>query len=96
MEEVRSALKILTCKPTGKRLLGRPRRKWEGNIRMNLEEIGIFTRNWVDSTKARDYWRVLVNAVIEPPGFIRHGVSYIGPLFQCPLSLSPAETFKFC
>ena len=41
MEEGRSAFKILTGKPTGKTPLGRPRRRWEGNIRMDLEEIGI-------------------------------------------------------
>ena len=40
MEEGRSAFKMLTCKPTGKRPLGRPRRRWEDNIRMNFEEIG--------------------------------------------------------
>ena len=48
MEECRSAFKILTGKPTGKRPLGRPRRRWEDNIRMVLKEIGINTRNWVD------------------------------------------------
>ena len=42
-------------KPTGKRPLGRPRRRWEDTIRMDLEEIGINTRNWVDSTQDRDY-----------------------------------------
>ena len=41
MEEGRSAFKILTGKSTGKRPLGRPRRRWEVNIRMDLEEIGI-------------------------------------------------------
>ena len=41
MEEGRSAFKIVTGKPTGKRPLGRPRRRWEDNIRMDLEEIGI-------------------------------------------------------
>ena len=46
MEEGRSAFKILTGKPTGKRTLGRPRRRWEENIRMNLQEIGNNTRNW--------------------------------------------------
>ena len=45
MKEGRSAFKILTGKPTGKRPLGRPRRRWEDNIRMDLEEIGINTRN---------------------------------------------------
>ena len=45
MEEGRSAFKILTCTSAGKRPLGRPRRKWEGSIRMDLKEIGIIMRN---------------------------------------------------
>ena len=48
MEEGRSAFKILTGKPTRKRPLRRPRRRWEDNIRMDLEEIGINAWNWVD------------------------------------------------
>ena len=48
--------------PTGKRPLGRPRSRWEDNIRMDLKEVGIDTRNWVDSAQNRDYWRLLVNA----------------------------------
>ena len=55
MEEGRSAFKILTGKPTGKRPLGRPWRGWEDNIRIDLEEIGINVRNWVDSAQDRDY-----------------------------------------
>ena len=47
MEEGRSALKILTAKPTGKRHLGRPRSRWEDNIRMDLKEMCINTRNWL-------------------------------------------------
>ena len=54
MEEGRSAFKILTGKPTGKRPLGRPRRRWEDNIEMDLKEIGINTRNWVDLAQDRD------------------------------------------
>ena len=65
MKECRSAFKILTGKPTGERPLGRPRRRWEDNIRMDLEEIGINARNWVDSTQDRDYWRALVNAALN-------------------------------
>ena len=65
MEEGRSAFKILTGKPTGRRPLGRPRRRWEDNIRIDLEEIGINAGNWVDSTKYRDYWRALVNAALN-------------------------------
>ena len=49
MEESRSAFKILTGKPTGKRPLGRSRCRWEDNIRIDLEEIGINAGNWVDS-----------------------------------------------
>ena len=53
MEEGRGAFKIVTGKPTGKRPLGRPRRRWEDNIRMDLEEIGISAGNWVDSAQYR-------------------------------------------
>ena len=62
LEEGRSAFKILTGKPTGKRPLGRPKHRWEDNIRMDLEEIGINAGNWVDSAQSRNYWRALVNA----------------------------------
>ena len=55
MEEGRSAFKILTGKPTGKRPLGRPSRRWEDNIRMDLNELCNNTRNWVDSAQDRDY-----------------------------------------
>ena len=60
-----SAFKILTGKPTGKRPMGRPRRRWEDNIRMNLEEIGINAGNLVDSAQDRNYWRALVNAALN-------------------------------
>jgi hypothetical protein len=62
IEEGRSALNILTGKPTGKKRLGRPRRRWEDNIRMDLEEIVISAGNLVDSAQDRSYWRALVNA----------------------------------
>ena len=65
MEEGRSAFKILTGKPTGNRPLGRPWRRWEDNIRMDLEEIGINVGNWVDSAQDRNYWRALVNAALN-------------------------------
>ena len=65
MEESRSAFKILTGKPTGKRPLGRPRRRWEDNIRMNRGEIGINASNVVDSAQDRDYWRALVYVALN-------------------------------
>ena len=58
-EEGRRVFKILTGKPTGKRPLGRPRRRWEDNIRMDLGEIVIIAGNWVGSAQDRDYWRTL-------------------------------------
>ena len=74
MEESRSAFKILTGKPTGKRPFGRPRHRCEDNIRMDLEEIGINAGNWVDSAQDRDYWRALVNVALNLR-VISHGVS---------------------
>ena len=65
MEVGISAFNILTDKPTGKRPLGRRGRRWEDNIRMDLKEIGIKTRTWVDSAQDRDYWRALVNAELN-------------------------------
>ena len=65
MEEGRRTFKILTGNPIGKRPLGRPRRRWEDNIRMKLKEIGINVGNWVDSAQDRDYWRALVNAALN-------------------------------
>ena len=59
MEESRSAFKRLTGKPTGKRPLGRPRRRWEDNIKMDLEKIGINAGNCVDSAQDRNYWIAL-------------------------------------
>ena len=65
MEEGRSTFKILIGKPTGKRPLGRPRRRWDDNIRMDLEEIGINAGNWVDLAQYKDYWRALGNAALN-------------------------------
>ena len=65
MEEGRSAFKVSTCKPTRKRLLGRSRCRWEDNIRMELEEIGINAGNSVESAQDRNYWRALVNAALN-------------------------------
>jgi len=54
MKEGRSALKMLTGKPTGKRPLAKPRRRWEDNIKMVLQEISINAGKWVDSAQDRD------------------------------------------
>ena len=65
MEEGRTSFDVLIDAPTGKRPLGRPRRRWEDNIRMYLEEIVINAGNWVDSAQDKDYWRALVNAALN-------------------------------
>ena len=56
---------MLTGKLRGKGPLRRPRCRWEDNIRMNLKEIGIDTRNWIDSAQDRDYCRALVNMALD-------------------------------
>ena len=57
--------KFLTRKPRGKRPQGRPRLRWEDNIRMDLEQIGINAGHRVDSAQDRDYWRALENAALN-------------------------------
>ena len=51
--------------PEGKRLLGRPRRRWEGNIKMDLQEVGCGGVDWIEQAQYRDRWRALVNVVIN-------------------------------
>jgi hypothetical protein len=65
MEECSSAFKVLTGKPMGKRPLGRPRHRWEDNIRMDLEEIGVNAWNLVDLAQDKDYWRALVDVALK-------------------------------
>ena len=65
MEKVGVLSKFVTGTPAGKRPLGRLRRRWEDNIRMDLKEKGINTRNWVDSAQDRNYWIALVNEVLS-------------------------------
>ena len=65
IKEGRGSFKILTGTPTDKRLLGRRRRRWEDNIRMDRKEMGINTRHWVDSAQDMDYRRALVNVALK-------------------------------
>ena len=65
MEEGRSAFKILTGKPTGKKPLRRPRRRWKDNISMDLKEIGFNTSLCVDSAQDRNFWRALLNLALN-------------------------------
>jgi len=55
----------LAGKHEGKIPLGRSRYRWEGNIKMDLQNVGLGGRDWIDLTQNRDRWRALVNAVIN-------------------------------
>jgi hypothetical protein len=65
MGEMRNAYKILVGKPEGKRPLGRPRQRWEDNIRMDLREIGWEGMDWVPLAQDRDQWWTLMNTVMN-------------------------------
>jgi hypothetical protein len=62
--ERRGAYRALVGKPEGRRPLGRPRRRWEGNVKMDLREMGWGT-DWIDVSQDRDMWQAFVNAVMN-------------------------------
>jgi hypothetical protein len=63
--ERRGVYRILVGRPEGKRPLGRPRRRWENNIKMDLREIGIDGVNWIQMAQDRVQWRACVNTVMD-------------------------------
>jgi len=63
MGERRGVSRVLVGNPERKRRLGRPRRRWEDNIKMDLKEVGRGCMDWIDLSQDRDRWRALVNAV---------------------------------
>jgi hypothetical protein len=65
MGEVRGAYNILVGKPEGRTPLGRTRRRWRDNIKMDLREIGFGDVDWIHLAQDRDRWRVLVNSVMD-------------------------------
>ena len=65
MGEERGAYRVLVGKPEGKRPLGRPRRRWVDNIRMDLQEVGCGYVDWIGLAQNRDGWRKLVSAVMN-------------------------------
>jgi hypothetical protein len=65
MGEERNACRLLLGKPEGKRPLGRPKRRWVDNIKMDLLEIGWGGVDWISLAQDRDKWRALVNAVMN-------------------------------
>jgi hypothetical protein len=65
MGEERNVYKVLMGKPEEKRPLGRPRRRWEDGIRMDLREIGFGDVDWIQLAQDRDRWRAVVSAVMN-------------------------------
>jgi hypothetical protein len=65
MGESRGAYRVLAEKPEGRRPLGRPRRRWEDNIKMDLRELGWGVVDWINLAQDRDRWRALVYTVMN-------------------------------
>ena len=65
MGEERGAYRVLVVKPEGKRPLGRPRRRWVDNIRMDLQGVGFRYVDWIGLAQDRDTWQTLVSAVMN-------------------------------
>jgi hypothetical protein len=65
MGEERKVYKVLVGKPEGRRALGRPRRRWEDGVRMDLKEIGFGGVAWIRLAQDRDRWRAVVSAVMN-------------------------------
>ncbi|KAJ4446207.1 hypothetical protein ANN_12901 [Periplaneta americana] len=65
MGESRNAYRVLVGRPEGKRILGRPRRRWEDNIKMDLREVGYDDREWLNLAQDRNQWRAYVRAAMN-------------------------------
>ena len=65
MGERRGVYRVLVGKPEGKRLLGRPRHRWEDNVKMELQEVRCGGMDWMELAQDRDRWRAVLNAVMN-------------------------------
>jgi len=65
MVEKRGVYRVLMGKPEGKRPLGRPRRRWEDNIKMDLQEVGFGGMDWIEVAQDRDRWRAFLTVVMN-------------------------------
>jgi len=65
MGEGRGVYRVLVGKPEGKRPLGRPRTRWEDNIKMDLQDVGCGVMDWIELVEDSDRWRALVKAAMD-------------------------------
>jgi len=65
MGERRGVCRLWVGKPEGKKLLGRPRRRWEDNMKMDLQEVGYGSMDWIELAQDWERWRTLMNAVMS-------------------------------
>jgi len=65
MGDRRDVYRVLVGKPEETRPLGRPRRRWEDNIKMDIQEVGCEGMDWIELAQDRDRWQALVNAVMN-------------------------------
>jgi len=65
MRDKRDVFRVLVGKPAGKRQLGRPRRRWVDNVKMDLQEMRCGAMDWTELAQDRDRWRALVNVVMN-------------------------------
>jgi hypothetical protein len=75
MGERRGAYRALVGKPEGMRPLGKPRRRWKDNIKMDLREVGWGGMDWINLAQDKDRWRALVNAVMNLQFHKMRGIS---------------------
>ena len=65
MEDGRGVQRVVVGKPEGKRPMGRPRRRWKDNIKMDLQEVGAGCGDWMELAQDRDRWRALMSTVMN-------------------------------
>ena len=90
MEEERGVHRVLVGKPEGKRPLGRPRCRWEDNIKMDLQEVGGVCGDWMELAQDRERWRALVSASFLLP------VKFRNQRMCKPLLTAPCNYRKGC
>ncbi|KAJ4438708.1 hypothetical protein ANN_14655 [Periplaneta americana] len=78
MGESGNAYRVLVGRPEGKRPLGRPRHRWEDNIKMDLREVGYDGRDWINLAEDRDQWRAYVRAAMNLRVILRRFINTLG------------------